>query len=78
MNSTSSAKQCAAITAAGFVGSLLFLLLGPYTNFSANGALDPWFYTGYFTNFSYMVQHYGHTYYVSRLPWILPGVISPR
>jgi len=59
----------------GALGStLLFLLLGPYSNFSAAGYLDPWLYTGYFTHFRYMVEHYGINYYVSRLPWVLPGL----
>lgn len=55
--------------------SLLFLLLGPYSNFSAAGYLDPWIYTGYFTHFSYLMHHWGVTYYVSRLPWIVPGLL---
>jgi hypothetical protein len=59
-------------------GSLLFLLLGPYSNYAPAGFLDPWFYTGYFTNFSYLVRHIGPTYFVSRLPWILPGVAAFR
>src|SRR5215831_5031319 len=60
------------------VGSLLFLLAGPYSNYGAAGLLDPWFYTGYFTNFSYLVRQFGPTYFVSRLPWILPGVAAFR
>jgi hypothetical protein len=59
-------------------GALLFLLLGPFSNFGPAGFLDPWFYTGYFTNFSYLLRHLGSTYYVSRLPWILPGLLSFR
>ncbi|MBV8843902.1 MAG: hypothetical protein JO307_13920 [Bryobacterales bacterium] len=55
--------------------SILFLLFGPYSNFAAAGYLDPWFYTGYFTHFTYMVSHFGATYYASRLPWIIPGVL---
>src|SRR5215469_3743927 len=51
-------------------------LFGPYSNFSPIGYLDPWFYTGYFTHFNYIVAHYGATYYVSRLPWILPGLLA--
>jgi 4-amino-4-deoxy-L-arabinose transferase-like glycosyltransferase len=60
------------------VGSLAFLLAGPYSNYGAAGLLDPWFYTGYFTNFSYLVRQFGPTYFVSRLPWILPGVAAFR
>jgi|GEM_PF-6259485 len=55
--------------------ALLFFLLGPYTNFASAGYLDPWIYTGYFTHFSYLVQHYGITYYVSRLPYVIPGLV---
>jgi hypothetical protein len=59
-----------------FASSLGFLLLGPYHAFAAKGFLDAWVYTGYFTNFSYLVRHYGLTYYVSRLPWIIPGLLA--
>ena len=67
--------QSAAVFLASLATSILFLLLGPYSNFSAAGYLDPWIYTGYFTHFSYLVQHWGLTYYVSRLPWIVPGLL---
>ncbi|HMD50226.1 MAG TPA: hypothetical protein VKG79_14050, partial [Bryobacteraceae bacterium] len=56
--------------------SLAFLLTGPYSNFAPVGFLDPWFYTGYFLHFRYLVHTYGPTYYVSRLPWILPGLAA--
>jgi hypothetical protein len=59
-------------------GAILFLLLGPFSNYGAAGFLDPWFYIGYFTNFSYLLRHVGDTYYVSRLPWILPGLLAFR
>ena len=59
-------------------GALLFLLLGPFSNYGPAGFLDPWFYTGYFTNFSYLLRHVGNTYYLSRLPWILPGLLAFR
>jgi hypothetical protein len=67
-----------AVAAAAAAGSLLLLLFGPYSNFAAAGYLDPWFYTGYFTNFSYLVHQFGPNYFVSRLPWILPGVLAFR
>lgn len=51
----------------------LWLAYGPFGIYSPIGTLDPWFYTGYFTNFSYLLLHRGVTYYVSRLPWIIPG-----
>ena len=58
-------------SAAAFLGALAFALAGPYTNFADANYIDTWIYTGYFTNFSYLLRHYGLTYYVSRLPWIL-------
>ncbi len=58
------------------IGSLAFLLTGPYSNFAPVGFLDPWYYTGYFLHFRYLVDAYGPTYYVSRLPWILPGLAA--
>jgi hypothetical protein len=65
----------AVVFATSLAAAILFLLLGPYSNFGPAGFLDPWFYTGYFTHFSYLIHHYGITYYVSRLPWILPGLL---
>jgi hypothetical protein len=56
--------------------SLAFLLTGPYSNFAPVGFLDPWYYTGYFLHFRYLVHTFGPTYYVSRLPWILPGLAA--
>src|SRR5690242_9716994 len=61
---------------AASLGGLAFLLLGPYSNYGPAGFLDPWFYTGYFTNFAYLVRQFGPTYFVSRLPWILPGLAA--
>lgn len=56
-----------------FVAVLVWLDLGPFAIYPHTGFIDPWFYTGYFTNFSYLLAQRGFTYYVSRLPWILPG-----
>jgi len=69
-------SESAWVLAAVSAGALLFLLLGPFSNYGPAGFLDPWFYTGYFTNFSYLLRHVGNTYYVSRLPWILPGLLA--
>lgn len=55
---------------------LLWLAFGPFAIYSPIGFIDPWFYTGYFTNFQYLLLHDGFTYYVSRLPWIIPGRIA--
>ena len=52
---------------------LLWLDFGPFAIYPSAGFIDPWFYPGYFPNFSYLLAHSGFTYYVSRLPWILPG-----
>lgn len=65
----------AAVFVASFAVSLLFLLFGPYSNFAPAGFLDPWIYTGYFTHFSYQMHLAGVSYYVSRLPWIIPGLL---
>src|SRR5579859_5917153 len=51
------------------------LWLGPFTNYSAPGFLDTWIYTGYFTNFHYLVNRFGLLYYPSRLPYVLFGVL---
>jgi len=40
------------------------------------GYLDPWFYTGYFNNLAELYKWFGPTYYLSRLPWIVPGYIA--
>jgi len=66
--------NCRACAAIGFSIAAAIFLAGPYTNYSPP-AVDMWFSTGYFTNFTDLVQRYGLTYYyVSRLPYILPGV----
>jgi len=54
----------------------MFLMFGPYSNFGPAGNIDPWLYTGYFTHFSYLVHHHGITYYATRLPWIVPGLLA--
>jgi hypothetical protein len=59
----------------GFLASLLFVIFGPYVNYAPKGYIDPWVYTGYFTNHSYIQAHYGTAYYFSRLPWTIPGLI---
>jgi hypothetical protein len=59
-----------------FGAVLLWLAFGPFAIYAPAGFVDPWLYTGYFRNFSYLLQHHGFTYYVSRLPWIIPGRIA--
>jgi hypothetical protein len=56
-----------------FVAELLWLAFGPLAVYAPVGFIDPWIYTGYFRNFAYLLLHHGFTYYVSRLPWIIPG-----
>lgn len=63
----------AIILLASFGTVLSWVAFGPFAIYPPAGFIDPWFYTGYFTNFSYLLLQRGFTYYVSRLPWILPG-----
>lgn len=35
--------------------------------------IDPWLYTALWTNFEQIYHAFAGTYYVSRLPWIVPG-----
>lgn len=51
------------------------LWLGPFSNYSAPGSLDPWIYTGYFTNFHELVNRFGLFYYPTRLPYVMFGVL---
>jgi hypothetical protein len=37
------------------------------------GTVDPWLYTALWTNFDQIYDAFPRTYYISRLPWILPG-----
>jgi hypothetical protein len=37
------------------------------------GTIDPWLYTALWTNFDQIYESFARTYYISRLPWILPG-----
>jgi hypothetical protein len=37
------------------------------------GTIDPWLYTALWTNFDQIYDAFPRTYYISRLPWILPG-----
>ena len=60
---------------AGFAVCLLFELFGPYLNYAIAGYIDPWIYTGYFTNFSNIQRFHGFRYYFSRLPWTIPGLL---
>ena len=37
--------------------------------------IDPWLYTALWTNFDQTYQLFEGTYYVSRIPWIVPGYV---
>lgn len=41
--------------------------------FNPPNATDPWIYTGAMWNFDYLYRFFDNTYYLSRLPWIIPG-----
>lgn len=38
--------------------------------------LDPWIYTASFVNFDFLYDAFGWTYYPSRLPWVIPGIVA--
>jgi hypothetical protein len=44
--------------------------------YNPSGTIDPWLYTALFVNFDQFYDHFGATYYASRLPWIVPGRIA--
>ena len=58
-----------------FLTGVVLQLIGPFTPYGPVGFLDPWIYTGYFTNFPAMADLYGLLYYPARLAWVLPGWI---
>jgi hypothetical protein len=39
------------------------------------GTIDPWLYTALWTNFDQIYDSFSGTYYISRVPWILPGYL---
>ena len=43
--------------------------------YNPSGTVDPWLYTALWVNFDQIYEHFGNTYYASRLPWIVPGRI---
>jgi len=43
--------------------------------YNPSGTIDPWLYTALFVNFDQFYDHFGTSYYASRLPWIAPGRI---
>jgi hypothetical protein len=68
--------NCALSFLIALPAAMLWMALGPFVIYPPSGYIDPWIYTGYFTNFHHLMAHKGLTYYVSRLPWILPGRLA--
>lgn len=64
------------VITAGFAICLLFQIFGPYIKYPGAGYVDPWIYTGYFTNFTNTNLFHGTLYYFSRLPWTLPAALA--
>lgn len=66
-------------TAQFAVAAVLVLVLDTLVHASVLNpvtSLDPWFYTGSFTNFSYLYATFHQGYWVGRLPWIVPGIVA--
>jgi hypothetical protein len=38
--------------------------------------IDPWIYTASFTNYRFLLETFPTAYYLTRLPWIIPGVVA--
>lgn len=56
----------------GMAGIALFLVMGGAPLRGGVGSLDPWFYTGYVNNYGWMLEHFGRTYYSTRVAAIWP------
>ena len=41
--------------------------------YNQRGTIDPWLYTALWTNFEQTYGAFQGTYYISRIPWIIPG-----
>ena len=41
--------------------------------YNQRGTIDPWLYTALWTNFAQTYEAFQSTYYISRIPWIIPG-----
>jgi hypothetical protein len=59
---------------------LIQLAVNPaaFLNPGADDYLDPWVYTGFFLSLPAHLEHWGFTYYSTRLSWILPGFAAHR
>jgi hypothetical protein len=52
------------------------LWLNPNWIYTPMGTIDPWLYHGLFRENAYLQLHFPGTYYATRLPWILPGLLA--
>ena len=59
---------------AAVVGAVYWIVNAPLYNPAA--AVDPWLYTALFTNFEFTYGAFWNTYYASRLPWVVPGLLT--
>src|SRR3954470_3803822 len=55
------------------IGLVYWLVDAPLYN--PTGTIDPWLYTALFTNFDFTYHHFWDTYYASRLPCVVPGLL---
>lgn len=65
---------------AGMLAAMSLLALAVYdvshlARFNPPNATDPWIYTGAMWNFDFLYRFFANTYYLSRLPWIIPGYL---
>jgi hypothetical protein len=60
----------------GLIAATYVAVAAPLYN--RTNTIDPWVYTGLFTNFSFTYHLFWNTYYASRLPWIVAGLVLHR
>jgi hypothetical protein len=63
-----------AVVGSSTVLALVVLRLVNAQMYTDPGSIDPWLYTALMTNFDFVYNYFGATYYASRLPAILPGL----
>jgi hypothetical protein len=59
----------------GLIAAVYVLVDAPLYN---PNVVDPWVYTALFTNFHFIYGLFWNTYYASRLPWVVPGLLLHR
>jgi hypothetical protein len=62
------------VVGATTVAALVVLRLVGIQIYTEPWTVDPWFYTALMANFDFVYEHFGTTYFASRLPAILPGL----